>query len=240
MLDFAWCPCDAHSIAQFSIYVQPRLTAFVGPLRTSWVSLLSSFPSLSCACAHVVSGAPTLAFGPLVVSFRPFMISACDFVVVKVLSCSMQGVVNSTKGGVRSTQDAVSSIQGPSAQRRVVSSMQERTFFSLGWRLPRSVCTTVACPRFAQVIFSMPWVDSGIAQGRVLSPSLFNVLVDTSAASVRSVAPVVQLVPSDAFRHACHLHGDEVVLVSESQVDLQAGPNACLGAFDRDSLLVLA
>ena len=115
--------------------------------------------------------------------------------------------------------------------------------FSFGWRLPWSVCTTVACPdvcgnflrtfsaglcpRFAQVIFSMPWFDSGIAQGRVLSPSLSNVLVDTSAASVRSVALVVQLVPSDAFRHACHLHGDEVVLVSESQVDLQAGLNAC-------------
>ena len=74
---------------------------------------------------------------------------------------------------------------------------------------------------------SQPWIDSGIAQDRVLSPSIFNVLVDTSAASVRSVVPVVQLVPSNAFRHTCHLHGDEVVPVSESQVDLQAGLNAC-------------
>ena len=169
----------------------------------------------------------------------------------------MQGVVNSPQGGVRSTQDAVTSIQGSSAQRRVVSSMQGRTVFSFGWRLPWSVCTTLACPdvcdnflrtfsaglcpRFAQVIFSMPWVDSGIAQGRVLSPSLFNVLVDTSAASVRSVVPVVQLVPSNAFRHICHLHGDQVVLVSESQVDFrQVSMHVTLGAFARASLLVLA
>ena len=61
-------------------------------------------------------------------SFRPFMISACNYVVVKVMSCSMQGVVNSPQGGVRSTQDAVSSIQGPSAHRTVVSSMQGAVF----------------------------------------------------------------------------------------------------------------
>ena len=43
---------------------------------------------------------------------------------------------------------------------------------------------------------SQPWVDAGIAQDRVLSPSLFNVLVDTLAASI--VVPGVRLVPSDA------------------------------------------
>ena len=128
---------------------------------------------------------------------------------------------------------------GPSAQRRAVNSMQGRQLnagpSTLRWRLPWSVCTTLACLDVCGTFLrtfsagtlsqdrtgdssSQPWVESGIAQGRVLFLSLFNVLVDTSAASVRSVAP---------FRNTCHRHGDEVVLVSESQVDLQAGLNAC-------------
>ena len=74
---------------------------------------------------------------------------------------------------------------------------------------------------------SRPWVDSGIAQGRVLSPFLFNVLIDTLAAPIRSVVPGVRLVPSDPYRHTCQLHADDVVLLSESQFDLQEGLNAC-------------
>ena len=74
---------------------------------------------------------------------------------------------------------------------------------------------------------SQPFVDSSIAQGLVLSTLLFNVLVNTLAASIRSVVPGVRLVPSDACRHTCHFCADDVVLLSESQIDLQAGLDAC-------------
>ena len=95
------------------------------------------------------------------------------------------------------------------------------------WHFPANILCGILSQVRTGDSSSQPWVESGIAQGRVLFLSLFNVLVDTSAASVRSVAPVVQLVISDAFRNTCHRHGDEVVLVSESQVDLHAGLNAC-------------
>ena len=52
-------------------------------------------------------------------------------------------------------------------------------------------------------------------------------LVDTLAASIRSVVPGVRLVPSDAYRHTCQFYADDVVLLSESQIDLQAGLDAC-------------
>ena len=75
---------------------------------------------------------------------------------------------------------------------------------------------------------SQPFVDSSIAQGLVLSTLLFNVLVDL-AASIRSVVPGVRLVPSDAYRHTCQFYADDVVLLSESQIDLQAGCMSRLG-----------
>ena len=42
---------------------------------------------------------------------------------------------------------------------------------------------------------SHPWFDSGIAQGRVLSPLLFNLLVNDLAAAVRPSAPGAQFFP---------------------------------------------
>ena len=44
---------------------------------------------------------------------------------------------------------------------------------------------------------SQCWVDSGIAQGRVLSPLLCDLLVDSLAPSLRSAVPVVRLVCFD-------------------------------------------
>ena len=42
--------------------------------------------------------------------------------------------------------------------------------------------------------------DSGVAQGRVFSPLLFNLLVDSFATSLRAAVPGVHLVDSDPFR----------------------------------------
>ena len=46
-------------------------------------------------------------------------------------------------------------------------------------------------------------LDSGIAQGRILSPVLFNLLVDSLAVTFRSVIP-------DPCRHVCHLYADDL------------------------------
>ena len=51
--------------------------------------------------------------------------------------------------------------------------------------------------------------------------------LSTPLPSIRSVVPGVRLVPSDDYRHTCQLYADDVVLLSESQIDLQAGLNAC-------------
>ena len=68
---------------------------------------------------------------------------------------------------------------------------------------------------------SQPWVDSGVAQGRVLSPLLFNLLVDSLATSLRAAVAGVRLVDSDPFRHVCQLYADDLVLLAESQAHLQ-------------------
>ena len=43
---------------------------------------------------------------------------------------------------------------------------------------------------------SEPWQDSGIAQGRVLSPFHFNILVDGLARAVHDACPGVSLMAS--------------------------------------------
>ena len=47
---------------------------------------------------------------------------------------------------------------------------------------------------------SPPCVDTGIAQGRMLSPLLFNLLVNSLAAAIRRASPGVRLVSSSDFR----------------------------------------
>ena len=73
---------------------------------------------------------------------------------------------------------------------------------------------------------SPPWVDSGIAQGRILSPLLFNLLIDSLAVTLRSTIPGVSLVASDSFRHVCQLYADDLVMLSASQADLQMALDA--------------
>ena len=57
---------------------------------------------------------------------------------------------------------------------------------------------------------SAPWTDTGIAQGRVLSPLLFNLLVNGLAASVRQAAPGVQFGVSHRFTD--QLYADDLVV----------------------------
>ena len=68
---------------------------------------------------------------------------------------------------------------------------------------------------------SHPWFDSGIAQGRVLSPLLFNLLVNGLVAAVRRSAPGAQFFPS-GVRLPCQLYADDVVIPKDPESDLQA------------------
>ena len=62
---------------------------------------------------------------------------------------------------------------------------------------------------------SSPWVDTGIAQGRVLSPLLFNLLVNSVSGSC----------PLSDFRFTCQLCADDLVILAKSEYDLHGmGP----------------
>ena len=75
---------------------------------------------------------------------------------------------------------------------------------------------------------SQPWVDKGIAQGSVLSPLLFNLLVESLAAAIRSAVPGVRLMVADPFHLVCQLYADDLVILADSPADLQAAPSAVL------------
>ena len=73
---------------------------------------------------------------------------------------------------------------------------------------------------------SPPWVDTSIAQGRVLSPLLFNLLVNSLAAAIRRASPGARLVPHSDLRFTCHLYVDDLVVLADSEADLQAALDA--------------
>ena len=74
------------------------------------------------------------------------------------------------------------------------------------WRtIANFLCGTLSQVR-ARGKVSSPWVDTGIAQGRVLSPLLFNLLVNSLAAAIRRASPAVRLLPLSDFRFTCQLH----------------------------------
>ena len=70
------------------------------------------------------------------------------------------------------------------------------------------------------------WVDSGIAQGRVLSPLLFNLLVDGLATEVQLASPGVHLPGNAQCRFTDQLYADDLVVVADSPQDLQTALNA--------------
>ena len=101
-----------------------------------------------------------------------------------------------------------------------------------GWR-DRGMWRTIAnflCGTLSQVQahgeVSFPWVDTGIAQGRVLSPLLFNLLVNSLAAAIRRASPGVRLLPLSDFRFRCQLYADDLVILAESEYDLQVALTA--------------
>ena len=79
---------------------------------------------------------------------------------------------------------------------------------------------------YGLVDVSPPWVDTEIAQGRVLSPLLFNFLVNSLAAAIHRSSPGVRLVPSSDFRLTDQLYADDLVVLGESEADLQLALDA--------------
>ena len=73
---------------------------------------------------------------------------------------------------------------------------------------------------------SASWVDTGVAEGGVLSPLLFNLLIKNLAAAIRRAAPGVRLVTNSNFRCSCQLYADDLVILAESEGDLQPALDA--------------
>ena len=65
-------------------------------------------------------------------------------------------------------------------------------------------------------------MDSGIAQGRVLSPLLFNLLVNSLAATISRSSPGVRLSSCLTLGCPTRLYLDDLVILQESAANLQA------------------
>ena len=70
---------------------------------------------------------------------------------------------------------------------------------------------------------SETWQDSGVAQGRVLSPLFVNIGL---VRAVHDACPGVSLIASWDSRFACQLSADDLVIVADSAADLQTGLDA--------------
>ena len=69
--------------------------------------------------------------------------------------------------------------------------------------------------------------DNGVRQGSVLSPLLFNLLINSLAAAIRRVCPGVRLGTSaDAPRVTVLMYADDIVILAESPEDLQRALDA--------------
>ena len=105
---------------------------------------------------------------------------------------------------------------------------------------PISLCGTLSQVRLGGSV-SSPCVDSGLAQGRILSSFLFNLLIGRFAVAFRSAIPGVSLVASDSFRHACQLHADDLVVLTAFWLTFRWPSTLCMpGVFAGASPLVLA
>ena len=101
-------------------------------------------------------------------------------------------------------------------QKAIDTSWAEGTLVRLFYAVSQAACGDF-CPIFlpgtqSQVLFGTsllaPWTDSGIAEGRALSPLLFNLLVNGPAAVVRRAAPGVQF--GSSHRFTAQLHADDL------------------------------
>ena len=85
---------------------------------------------------------------------------------------------------------------------------------SLWHLLANFLCGTLSQVRLGGSVSSR-WVDSGIAQGRIISLLLFNLLIDSLAITLRCAISGVSLA-TDSFRHACQLYADDLVVLTAS------------------------
>ena len=99
------------------------------------------------------------------------------------------------------------------------------------FRLPSLVKDTLLVQtdqsRLAERLSSTWDVKGGLAQGRVLSPLLFNIVINGLAASIRRVCRGVQLGTStDSPRVPVLLYADDVVILADTPEELQAALDA--------------
>ncbi|CAE8583262.1 unnamed protein product [Polarella glacialis] len=74
---------------------------------------------------------------------------------------------------------------------------------------------------------SSQWVNPSLGQGRVLSPRLFNIVVNGAAVSAKRACPGVSLGPEfGAPRVSALLYADDIVLLAETAQELQNGLDA--------------
>ena len=94
------------------------------------------------------------------------------------------------------------------------------------WRtIANFLCGTLSQVRACGEV-SSSWVDTGIAQRRVLSPLLLNLLVNSLAAAIRRASPGVRFVPHSDFRFNWQLYADNLVILAESEYDSQVALTA--------------
>ena len=79
-------------------------------------------------------------------------------------------------------------------------------------------------PKCGWALLSETWLNSGKAQGRVLSLLFFNLVVTGLAVVVRSVSPGVPLMIGSDVRLVAQLHADDLILVGQLRIQLADGP----------------
>ena len=187
--------------------------------------------------------------------YRPISLASCAFKVFERLihgriAPHICNQLDDSQGGGSDGAQMVpymgSSMRSGSATTRIhfaLSLTLGRLSTRHGLRQPSFVCVSlaslVACgaplptfsvgrsPRceFEETSRLHGW-DTGIAQGRVLSPLLFNLLVNSLAAAIRRASSGVRLVPSSDFRLTAQLYADDLVVFAESEADLQVALDA--------------
>lgn len=99
---------------------------------------------------------------------------------------------------------------------------------SNAWRLIDDLGSHIVSTVRVQGAMSDSWVDDDfLAQGRVLSPLLLNVLMNGVAPRVRKVCKGVALGPeNDAPHISILMYADDIVILAETPSELQAAFNA--------------
>ena len=119
-----------------------------------------------------------------------------------------------------------------SARRLVLQGLKPRRSALPRWVSQAAWCTitNVFVGTFSHVrvdhAHSHSWVGTGIAQESVLPLLLFNLLVNSVAADIRRCCRGVRLHYTWSLRFACQLDADELVILVDSEADLQLGLDA--------------